>query len=135
MRNGRALNDANLLTRFFVLSFADLKCHSYYYWFAFPCPLTPALELLTSPIKLKEMPNSGTYVEAICVLPAHAQNFFILHVNEQAKVCEALSLSDALGKFDEQQAQHYIYCFADPSEYENPAWLMRNYVALLFQKW
>ncbi|EDW08442.1 ubiquitin-like modifier-activating enzyme ATG7 [Drosophila mojavensis] len=134
MRSGRALSDASLLTRFFVLSFADLKCHSYYYWFAFPCPLTPALELLSPATKLKEIPNNRNYVEAISVLPAHAQNFFILHVNEQAKVWETLSLTAALSDFDEQRAQYYIYCFADPSEYENPAWLMRNYVALLFQK-
>ncbi|XP_030558121.1 ubiquitin-like modifier-activating enzyme ATG7 [Drosophila novamexicana] len=134
MSSGRALNDASLLTRFFVLSFADLKCHSYYYWFAFPCPLTPTLQLLNDPIKLKALPNCDACVDAIRALPADAQNFFVLYVDEGAKVCEARSLSAALSQFDEQQAEHYYYCFADPSEYENPAWLMRNYVALLLQR-
>ncbi|XP_034477661.1 ubiquitin-like modifier-activating enzyme ATG7 isoform X1 [Drosophila innubila] len=129
MKNGRVLNDASLLTRFFVLSFADLKSHSYYYWFAFPCPLTPTLKLHCDPLRLKDLPNSSRFVDAICVLPPEKQNYFILYANEEQKLWETRSLSN----FDEQETQHYYYCFADPSEYENPAWLMRNFVAFLLQ--
>ncbi|EDW01725.1 GH21606 [Drosophila grimshawi] len=134
MKSGRVLNDPNLLARFFVLSFADLKCHSYYYWFAFPCPLTPTLQLECSPTKLKELHNCGPIVAAIRALPAESQNFFILYANERENVCETRSLSAALTNFNESDAQHYYYCFADASEYENPAWLMRNYVAFLLHQ-
>ncbi|XP_034108121.1 ubiquitin-like modifier-activating enzyme ATG7 isoform X1 [Drosophila albomicans] len=134
MNSGRVLNDASLLARFFVLSFADLKSHSYYYWFAFPCPLTPTLQLQCDALCLKELPNARQYAEAIRLLPADQQNFFVLYANEQENVWEARSLSAVLTQFDEQQSQHYYYCFADASEYENPSWLMRNYVAMLLQQ-
>lgn len=34
--SGTALEDLSLLSRFFVIAFADLKKYHYYYWFAFP---------------------------------------------------------------------------------------------------
>lgn len=129
MSNGRVQADPSLLARFFVLSFADLKSHSYYYWFAFPCPLTPVLQLQCNPQRLRELPNCGAYVEAIRTLPVEKQNFFILY--EQESMYQIRSLSD----FKLEESPHYLYCFADPSEYENPAWLMRNYVAFLLQHW
>ncbi|KAH8355297.1 hypothetical protein KR093_010699 [Drosophila rubida] len=131
MRNGRVLNDVNLMTRFFVLSFADLKSHSYYYWFAFPCPLTPTLHLQCDPLRLKDLSNATQYIAVIRSLAVEHQNFFVIYANEQQNIWETRSLSDAFTHFDEQQAQHYYYCFADASEYENPAWLMRNYAAFV----
>ncbi|KAH8416033.1 hypothetical protein KR222_006922 [Zaprionus bogoriensis] len=129
MANGRVQADPSLLARFFVLSFADLKSHRFWYLFAYPCPLTPVLQLQCDPQLIRALPNSAAYVEAIRALPAEQQNFFLLHVNEQDGVFEARRLSE----FNEQDIEHYVYCFADPSEYENPAWLMRNYVAFLLQ--
>lgn len=125
MSNGRVQADPSLLARFFVLSFADLKSHSYYYWFAFPCPLTPVLQQQCGPERLRDLPQCGEYVEAIEKLPVEKQNFFILYERETRQLSE----------FKEEESPNYIYCFADPSEYEQPAWLMRNYVAFLLQLW
>ncbi|XP_020815357.1 ubiquitin-like modifier-activating enzyme ATG7 [Drosophila serrata] len=130
MCNGRVLADPSLLTRFFVLSFADLKCHSYYYWFAFPCPLTPTLKLQGVVQKLRDLPNVNKYVEALNNLPSESQNFFILYANAEQQVYEARRLSSLV----EEEVEHYYFCFADPSEYEHPAWLMRNYAAFLLQQ-
>ncbi|KAH8402248.1 hypothetical protein KR009_010694 [Drosophila setifemur] len=130
MRSGRVLDDPSLLTRFFVLSFADLKCHSYYYWFAFPCPLTPTLKLLNGGQKLKDLPNYQKYTDAVKSLPLEFQSFFILYANEEQHVFEARKLSS----LNEKDVEHYYFGFADPSEYEQPAWLMRNYAAFLLQQ-
>ncbi|KAH8353896.1 hypothetical protein KR067_000559 [Drosophila pandora] len=127
MRSGRVLGDPSLLARFFVLSFADLKSHSYYYWFAFPCPLTPTLKLQGGFQKLRDVPNSQKFTEALKALPAESQAFFILFVNEKENVFEARTLNS----LDEKDVEHYYFGFADPSEYDHPAWLMRNYAAWL----
>lgn len=86
MKSGRVLNDASLLTRFFVLSFADLKSHIFYYWFAFPCPLTPTLKLHCDPLRLKDQPNSSRYVDAIRALPTEQQNF-LYSMQMRRKIC------------------------------------------------
>ncbi|SPP75575.1 ubiquitin-like modifier-activating enzyme ATG7 [Drosophila guanche] len=131
MCSDRVAADASLLTRFFVLSFADLKCHSYYYWFAFPCPLTPTLKLQGAVTRLSDLPNGSNYVEALQSLAPESQNFFILYANgQQNEAVEARSLSS----LDENEVEHYYFGFADPSEYEHPAWLMRNYAAYLLQR-
>jgi hypothetical protein len=39
--SGRAERDSSLLTRFFLLTFADLKRWDFYYWFAFPALVLP----------------------------------------------------------------------------------------------
>lgn len=131
MRSGRVLVDPSLLARFFVLSFADLKSHSYYYWFAFPCPLTPTLKLQGGVQKLRDVSNNQKYTEALKSLPAESQAFFILYVNEKKNVCEARKLNS----LDEKDVEHYYFGFADPSEYDHPAWLMRNYAAWLLNHW
>lgn len=74
---------------------------------------------------MRELPQCGEYVEAIEKLPVEKQNFFILYERETRQLSE----------FKEKESPYYIYCFADPSEYEQPAWLMRNYVAFLLQLW
>ncbi|EDW74525.1 uncharacterized protein Dwil_GK21355 [Drosophila willistoni] len=120
--------DPSLLARFFILSFADLKNHSYYYWFAFPCPLMPTLSLQNEVIKLKELTQMTKFKEALLSWPSEQQNFFLLYTN--GNEVEARSLSS----LRPEDVDHYYFCFADPSEYEHPAWLMRNYVAYLIQK-
>ncbi|EDW91605.1 ubiquitin-like modifier-activating enzyme ATG7 [Drosophila yakuba] len=130
MCSGGVLRDPSLLTRFFVLSFADLKCHSYYYWFAFPCPLTPTLKLQGAVQKLRDLDNSSSYINALKTLPTESQNFFILYANVEKNVFEARNLSS----LEEKEVEFCYFGFADPSEYEHPAWIMRNYAAFLLQQ-
>ncbi|XP_030383015.1 ubiquitin-like modifier-activating enzyme ATG7 [Scaptodrosophila lebanonensis] len=134
MTSARVLDNPSLLARFFVLSFADLKCHSYYYWFGFPCPLTHPLQLQSEAVRVKDLQNFAAVAEALRAVPSEAQNFFILYANEELESVEVRSLSAALTNIDNTEAEHYYYCFADPSEYEHPAWLMRNYVAFLLMQ-
>ena len=52
--SGAVLEKPELLCRFLLLTFADLKTHKYYYWFAFPAFAMPPPTLARPPTPLAQ---------------------------------------------------------------------------------
>lgn len=154
------LEDPSRLARFFILSFAvshydvrrlnywfadnafpifqDLKNYNYYYWFGFPSPLTSTLKLVDPVVKIKDIPEEGSLMQEAFVMRGAecAGNFFILSVNNDNKNC--FTLKEFVNKFKslpESGVKDFYFCFADNSEYVEPSWVMRVYVAFLLYKW
>ncbi|XP_055918197.1 ubiquitin-like modifier-activating enzyme ATG7 [Eupeodes corollae] len=133
---GTILDDPRLLARFIILSFADLKTHNYYYWFAFPCPLKPTLEVSpgTKPLRLADLPDLFHMIQIIESLPDQKRSFFILNKSIKDRCIELKDVIDPNNLMDnllDQNIDDLYFCFADPSEYDNPSWLMRTYAAFL----
>ena len=54
IESGRALAEPERLLRFLLLTFADLKSHKYYYWFAFPAFAVNPPPLAAPPVALAD---------------------------------------------------------------------------------
>lgn len=132
IKSGNVLKDPRLLARFFILSFADLKCHKYYYWFGFPCPLAPTFFVSrnSQTMSLKECEELSSEIigEAFQNLTKESdKSFFVLQKNN------GIWNSKALG--DYQGEENVYFCFCDPAEIgqEQPSWLMRIYAYFLIE--
>lgn len=133
---GAILDDPRLLARFMILSFADLKTHNYYYWFAFPCPLEPTLEVKpnTKPSRLADCSELSHMTQIIESLPEEMRNFFVLNKNIKDHCIELKNLIDPCNFRDNLKNENIddlYFCFADPCEYESPGWVMRTYAVFL----
>lgn len=137
-QNEATLEDPSRLSRFVVLSFADLKNHSYYYWFAFPCPLTATLTLERTPAKLQDSKETFHNVqEALKMCPHESlQQFFVLQASENKRAFYTLKefVSNFKTLEDLKDLNDFYFCFSDNSEYVQPSWLMRVYSAFLYYK-
>ena len=66
IRTGEALREPERLLRFLLLTFADLKTHKYYYWFAFPAfALAPPPTQLAPPTPLTSLLNEDQVKELV----------------------------------------------------------------------
>lgn len=113
-----------------------MKNHSYYYWFCFPCPLTPTLTLEKPVQKLLDQPQLAKVVDILKELPPKEllRNFFVLQTIENKVKC--LSIKDFVkGEVSAMDLDKVYFCFADNSEHEYPSWLMRVFASFLLYKW
>ncbi|KAL4263206.1 Ubiquitin-like modifier-activating enzyme ATG7 [Pleurotus pulmonarius] len=117
--------DASLLTRFLLISYADLKKYKYYYWFAFPAfAAKPAWEIDDRGWVSAEETFSQDALNGIHTQLKQSQThapFFL--INDKNQVL-------GVDKFDsEVQA---TVAFIDPSAAaNNPGWPLRNLLAYL----
>ncbi|XP_061391359.1 ubiquitin-like modifier-activating enzyme ATG7 [Musca vetustissima] len=128
------LDDPSLLARFFVLSFADLKSHNYYYWFGFPCPLTPTLNVEKPGEKISQLLKEN--LKKYLVNEEEFGIFFIFQATEEQEKCLTLKefVSTLQNETSPNDLDNIYFCFADNSEHEHPSWLMRIYVAFILYK-
>lgn len=159
IKNGSCLQDPTKLVTFSLLTFSvslnfnvsidifkfkkkcllfqDLKKYNFYYWFAFPAAIdlvlyeTSQSELLCSKFddKVIEKFSSNYYS-----LDSNLASFFVAN-----KSLDIILLKDAIhhDNIDDNLINYDIptsyFCFSDPSEYEQPGWMLRNFVLLLYK--
>lgn len=134
--SGAALAEPERLLRFLVLTFADLKTHRYYYWFAFPAfAISPPPEA-SEPIAITSVLD-GAQLSALrqgfAALSPRAPPFFAVRLT-QGGVVEV----DALLRFAEWRAAEAseggeaLLAFCDPCPLlTNPGWPLRNLLAFV----
>jgi ubiquitin-like modifier-activating enzyme ATG7 len=131
--SGEALKNPDVLNRFVILMYADLKKYVFYYWFAFPAVTLPdEVFLAKEPAQL-----SSKYSPAACdSLSAKYSDLKEQHPS-QASFFGAVISDDSTVLVTLKEAltirEDAVLCFADPSTMEsNPGWPLRNLLALSF---
>ncbi|CAH2046260.1 unnamed protein product, partial [Thlaspi arvense] len=140
IQSGKAVEDCALLSRFLVISFADLKKWSFRYWFAFPALV---LDPPASLIELKPASEYFSVEEAESVSSAcndwRDSNlttdvpFFLVSVS-----CDSKATIRHLKDYESCQGdnQKLLFGFYDPCHLpSNPGWPLRNYLALIRSRW
>lgn len=136
--SGKAIEDPSLLSRFLLLTYADLKKYVYYYWFAFPC-LCPPLDItmVTAPVTL----DKTFTLEQIKALESSYDSFqsshssfvgyFLVTMDTDIKVQEVKGMDNYIG-----DSKKVMFAFADPCTLDgHPGWPLRNYLALIAHRW
>jgi ubiquitin-like modifier-activating enzyme ATG7 len=137
IRNGTAIEDPSLLSFFVVLSFADLKNHNFYFWFAFPACTQPVLPKLGDQMKIDSVLTSEQLLALDREYFTRKSNvgFFIVETSDDSlqikELSQRISAKDKDSNFQNVDLATTFFCFADPCEYENAGWVLRNFIVLL----
>ncbi|CCM07128.1 uncharacterized protein FIBRA_09464 [Fibroporia radiculosa] len=122
-----------LLTRFLLITFADLKKYKYYYWFAFPAFVAkPAWEIDGEWKPAGEEFDDDT----LSTIQSHVQTsptpFFLIRPSQKCGVPEIASLEQYDEFFANVSPEQRTIAFLDPSALStNPGWPLRNLLAFL----
>ncbi|KAJ7947078.1 ubiquitin-like modifier-activating enzyme atg7 [Quillaja saponaria] len=140
IQTGKAVEDSAVLSRFLVISFADLKKWSFHYWFAFPALMLdpPAALVDLKPASWWLSTAEVESVSAACNEWRSSSStadvpFFLVSVapNSHATV-KHLKDWEAC----QSDADKLLFGFYDPCHLpNNPGWPLRNFLALIFSRW
>ncbi|KAF8409020.1 hypothetical protein HHK36_005092 [Tetracentron sinense] len=155
IRSGKAEEDSALLSRFLLISFADLKKWSFHYWFAFPAlvldppatlvDLRPASqwfsveEAESLSAACNEWRNSSSTADVPFFLVSIASNSraTIRHLRDW-EVCQGDGQKvrpKSLFAFFEKFIL-FLFGLYDPCHLpNNPGWPLRNFLALICSRW
>lgn len=137
---GKAVEDSSLLSRFLLISFADLKKWTFHYWFAFPALV------LDPPATLVDLRRASQYftldeaesVSAACnewrnsSLTADVP-FFLVSVDPTSHAT-IKHLKD--WETCQSNGEKLLFGFYDPCHLpNNPGWPLRNFLALISVRW
>jgi ubiquitin-like modifier-activating enzyme ATG7 len=151
IKSGDAVTCPDLLTRFVMLSFADLKSHQFLYWACFPA-LVPAMPFRSLPVQsAAEALPEGAEVAVAQGLErmriadgrlgrSKCTPFFVA---TDRGLGEVLSLADfeavcggAESVAEEAERQGAIFAFVDPCPLlDHPGWPLRNFLFLMQERW
>ncbi|XP_030853789.1 ubiquitin-like modifier-activating enzyme ATG7 [Strongylocentrotus purpuratus] len=138
IRQGSAIQDPSLLSRFRLLTFADLKKYHYCYWFAFPALLAPeGTKLIQPPEKLDKAMDQDkiTALQAAYDLASQSLGqepaFFLISTEDDKTVVLPLTAWDQV-----TDKSKVMFGYADPCTLEQyPGWPLRNFLCLISCHW
>ncbi|KAH9309940.1 hypothetical protein KI387_037851 [Taxus chinensis] len=140
IHSGRVEEDSSLLCRFLLISFADLKKWSFYYWFAFPALV---LEPPATFTKLQRASDFFSLQESTALLAAcngwrqskltAGVPFFLVQIIPNVDV-RLRPLKD--WEACQQEGGKVLLGFYDPCHFlSNPGWPLRNLIAFAAARW
>lgn len=127
----------NIIVIHLNVNFQDLKKYNFYFWFAFPASIEPVVYETSAPKaitecfdeeKMEKLAESFHNIEDRRLL-----TFFILcDENSNIKFLkDVLHHEDIDKNLNNVDLDSTYFCFADPSEHEQPGWPLRNFILLL----
>ena len=126
-----AVENPSLLSKFFILTFANLKSYIFYYWFAFPAPTFFNCNNLNRSKNISEYFNDE---QLDCLydgyknkLNIHNKGFFFVRLKNEN--IELFSLREGLNEINGEE--NWFLGFSDTSSSIYPSWPLRNFIALL----
>ncbi|XP_017306286.1 ubiquitin-like modifier-activating enzyme ATG7 [Ictalurus punctatus] len=140
IQSGAAVEDPSVLSKFIILTFADLKKYQFYYWFCFPalCFLE-GIQLVTDPVLLerKFSPRQvsafqAAYDELCSASGATAVPYFLVKYSEEN--VEVALLKD-WGSFFTDLKKVTVGVYDPCTLPQHPGWPLRNFLILLASKW
>ncbi|KDP21082.1 hypothetical protein JCGZ_21553 [Jatropha curcas] len=138
--SGKAVEDSAVLSRFLLISFADLKNWNFRYWFAFPALV---LDPPATVVDLKPASQWFTFEEAESVsaacnewrnssLTAGVPFFLVCIASDSHATIRHLKDWEAC----QRDGQKVLFGFYDPCHLpSNPGWPLRNFLALISSRW
>lgn len=136
IQSGEAIKDPSSLTRFVMLSFADLKKYHYYYWFAFPCLCLPPDVLVSKQETLEQRFSNSqlkylleSYDQFQSASTSYQTHFLIKETDDTFTIHNVSETENLL-------QDKIIFAFFDPCSSDDfPGWPLRNYLYLISYTW
>nr|XP_002119661.2 ubiquitin-like modifier-activating enzyme ATG7 [Ciona intestinalis] len=139
----KAIKHPHLLSRFFVLSFSDLKKFKFTYWFSFPAFIhsSPISVSSCAPISATAsnefITNLIKSIDCFCTEQGSLPGFFLISTSNTFGSDEDIT-SHTLSEFNSlvNQNRKITFAFSDPSTLSDyPGWPLRNYLTCIAYHW
>jgi len=134
--SGRAIDDPSLISRFLLLTHADLKHYRYYYWFAFTAAYVTDVNVLGEPVlignRFSELQIASLIESFDCKNHDYPTGMFVIQDDGEKLEVKRLSQFSALAK----SGVKLLFGFCDPCTLRmHPGWPLRNLLALIAHHW
>ncbi|KAF3960489.1 hypothetical protein CMV_014807 [Castanea mollissima] len=140
IHSGKAVEDSAVLSRFLLISFADLKKWTFHYWFAFPALV------LDPPATLVDLKRASQYfsleeAKSVSVACNEWRNssltadvpFFLVCIDPNS-LATVKHIKD--WETCQSDGNKLLFGFYDPCHLpNNPGWPLRNFLALISVRW
>ncbi|XP_036387035.1 ubiquitin-like modifier-activating enzyme ATG7 isoform X1 [Megalops cyprinoides] len=140
MKSETVLENPSLLSKFLLLTFADLKKYRFYYWFCFPALcFTEGIQIITQPVPLEEkfspkqiMALQGAYDNLCNESGTTAVPYFLIKYTEEDVVVSSLR---CWNNFFKGQKKVCVGIYDPCTLSQHPGWPLRNLLILISTKW
>ncbi|KAJ8259857.1 hypothetical protein GJAV_G00174270 [Gymnothorax javanicus] len=140
MQSEMVLENPSVLSKFLLLTFADLKKYRFYYWFCFPALcFTEGIQVLQHPTPLEEKFSpkqvaalQGSYDDLCKKSGKTAIPYFLIKCSEKDVVVSPLQ---SWSTFFKGQSKVTVGIYDPCSLPQHPGWPLRNLLMLIACKW